>query len=72
MPTTPGGMSGNGDAPAENADQHEERVENHEAYQYWGYLFKQDKTGTDKLKSLLRGLKEHMVCYSSWIHNVAY
>lgn len=27
-----------------------------EAQEYWGYLFKSDKTGTDKLKNLLRGL----------------
>ncbi|GAB7363181.1 hypothetical protein MBLNU230_g3464t1 [Neophaeotheca triangularis] len=39
------------------ADLHEDEVETREAYEYWGYLFKADKTGTDKLKSLLRGLK---------------
>lgn len=39
------------------ADLHEDEVEAREAYEYWGYLFKADKTGTDKLKSLLRGLK---------------
>lgn len=44
------------------ADAHEASVENREAYEYWGYLFKADKTGTDKLKSLLRGLKEVMNC----------
>jgi hypothetical protein len=27
-----------------------------EAYQYWGYLIKEDKCGTDKLDRLLRGL----------------
>jgi len=42
----------------EQADPHERTVEDREAYEYWGYLFKPDKTGTDKLKSLLRGLKE--------------
>lgn len=42
------------------ADEHEKEIENHEAYEYWGYLFKPDKTGTDKLKSLLRGLKDVM------------
>ncbi|KAL9533034.1 hypothetical protein SMMN14_03866 [Sphaerulina musiva] len=43
-----------------DADQHEKDVEQREAYEYWGYLFKPDKTGTDKLKSLLRGLKDLM------------
>ncbi len=42
---------------------HEQEIEEREAYQYWGYLFKPDKTGTDKLKGLLRGLKQLMVCY---------
>lgn len=46
----------------EKADEHEHDVEAREAYQYWGYLFKSDKTGTDKLKSLLRGLKDVIVC----------
>ena len=32
-----------------------------EAYEYWGYLFRPDKTATDKLKSLLRGLKDLIV-----------
>ncbi|KAK5165774.1 uncharacterized protein LTR77_008697 [Saxophila tyrrhenica] len=49
-----------GGAQAEKADQHEQDVENREAYQYWGYLFKPDKTGSDRLKSLLRGLKDVM------------
>jgi hypothetical protein len=52
------------------ADQHEHDIENKEAFQYWGYLFKPDKTGSDKLKGLLRGLKDVMVCESSikeWI-----
>ncbi|KAF7190423.1 hypothetical protein HII31_08137 [Pseudocercospora fuligena] len=44
----------------EEADEHEADVEQREAYEYWGYLFKPDKTGTDKLKSLLRGLKDLM------------
>ncbi|KAK5130258.1 hypothetical protein LTR08_002259 [Meristemomyces frigidus] len=47
--------------PTEYANPHHERaVEEREAYEYWGYLFKPDKTGTDKLKSLLRGLKNVM------------
>jgi hypothetical protein len=45
-----------------SGEQHEQEVEEREAYQYWGYLFKQDKTGTDKLKGLLSGLKDIMVC----------
>lgn len=45
----------------EHADQHERAVQDREAFEYWGYLFKVDKTGTDKLKSLLRGLKNVMV-----------
>ncbi|KAK5122552.1 hypothetical protein LTR85_003815 [Meristemomyces frigidus] len=45
---------------ADNVDEHERSVEDREAYEYWGYLFKPDKTGTDKLKSLLRGLKNVM------------
>lgn len=32
-----------------------------EAQEYWGYLFKPDKTGTDKLKNLLRGLHQLIV-----------
>lgn len=40
------------------AEMHEREVEEREAYEYWGYLFKADKTGTDKLKGLLRGLKD--------------
>nr|POE68805.1 hypothetical protein CFP56_66819 [Quercus suber] len=35
-----------------------QQAEQREALEFWGYLFKQDKTGTDKLKSLLRGLKD--------------
>ena len=59
-------MSGQPAAPplssSAQADQHEQDVEEHEAYQYWGYLFKPDKTGSDRLKGLLRGLKDVMVC----------
>ena len=32
-----------------------------EAHEYWGYLFKPDKTGTDKFKNLLRGLHQLIV-----------
>jgi len=65
--TKVGKMSGQTTAPpqgaqqADGADQHEQDVEGREAYQYWGYLFKSDKTGSDRLKSLLRGLKDKMV-----------
>lgn len=51
--------------PPDEADQHAREVEEREAYEYWGYLFKPDKTGTDKLKGLLRGLKDHMVSATS-------
>lgn len=36
-------------------------AEQKEAHQYWGYLFKQDRTGTDMLKNLLRGLHKTIV-----------
>ena len=54
-----------GGAQDDNGGQHDDEVEHREAYEYWGYLFKPDKTGTDKLKGLLRGLKDLMVvtCY---------
>ena len=52
----------------ENAEQRDKQQDpdevqrdQREAYEYWGYLFNPDKTGTDKLKSLLRGLKDIMV-----------
>lgn len=38
-------------------------VEEKEAYQYWGYLFKQDRTGTDMLKNLLRGIHKTIVSH---------
>ncbi|KAF2224711.1 hypothetical protein BDZ85DRAFT_317365 [Elsinoe ampelina] len=34
----------------------EQTVADKEAFEYWGYLFKSDKTGTEKLKKLLRAL----------------
>lgn len=40
-----------------NEHEHEQEQE----HEYWGYLFKPDKTGTDKLKALLRGLKDLIV-----------
>jgi len=45
-------------------------VEEREAIEYWGrYLFLPDKTGTDKLKSLLRGLKDVMNRQYNTDHN---
>lgn len=38
-------------------------AEQKEAYQYWGYLFKQDRTGTDMLKNLLRGIHKTIVSH---------
>ncbi|CAK1356764.1 hypothetical protein CB0940_12023 [Cercospora beticola] len=55
LPTDPTARE---EAQQEKADEHEKDVEQREAYEYWGYLFKPDKTGTDKLKALLRGLKD--------------
>lgn len=54
------------DAKAEqnNGHDHERGVEEREAFEAWGYMFKPDKTGTDKLKALLRGLKDVLVCRS--------
>ena len=42
-------------------EHHEQDVEDREAFEYWGFMFKSDKTGTDRLKALLRGLKDVMV-----------
>ena len=39
--------------PAENAANDEATQK--EAYNYWGYLLKPDKCGTDKLDNLLKG-----------------
>ncbi|KAI5236755.1 hypothetical protein E4T43_08437 [Aureobasidium subglaciale] len=36
-------------------------TEQKEAYQYWGYLFKHDRTGTDTLKNLLRGIHKTII-----------
>lgn len=63
MPTTPGSASGGAPATTheEEVEQHEQEVEDKEAYEYWGFMFKNDKTGTERLKALLRGLKDVMV-----------
>ena len=49
------------DTKAAQADDYERDVEDREAFEAWGYMFKPDKTGTDKLKALLRGLKNVIV-----------
>lgn len=49
------------DARAAQPDEHERGVEDREAFEAWDYMFKPDKTGTDKLKALLRGLKNVIV-----------
>jgi hypothetical protein len=49
------------DAQSEPSDEHEHSVEEREAFEAWGYMFKPDKTGTDKLKALLRGVKDTIV-----------
>lgn len=35
-----------------------------EAMEYWGYLFKPDKCGTDRLNRLLAGIARYIVGYS--------
>lgn len=50
---------------SQQTDDHERGVEEREAFESWGYMFKPDKTGTDKLKALLRGLKNVIVCWPS-------
>lgn len=37
------------------------RVEQQEAMQYWGYLVKRDKCGSDKLNCLLEGIANYIV-----------
>lgn len=53
------------DAKAAQSDEHEHErgVEDREAFEAWDYMFKPDKTGTDKLKALLRGLKNAIVSF---------
>lgn len=57
----PGAARPMADAKAAQPDEHERDVEDREAFEAWGYMFKPDKTGTDKLKALLRGLKNVIV-----------
>jgi len=55
--------------PRESPEQRDERAAmkahadaiEREACQYWGYLLKDDKTGTPKLDRLLRGIAEVIV-----------
>ena len=54
-------MPASATAADKEIEQHEQEIEDREAYEYWGFMFKADKTGTDKLKALLRGLKDVMV-----------
>jgi hypothetical protein len=61
----PGAARSMADAKAAQPDDHERDVEDREAFEAWGYMFKPDKTGTDKLKALLRGLKNVIVCDSA-------
>lgn len=58
------------DAKAAQADDHERDVEDREAFEAWGYMFKPDKTGTDKLKALLRGLKNVIVCLEAPLYRL--
>jgi hypothetical protein len=57
----PGAARPMADAKAAQTEDHERDVEDREAFEAWGYMFKPDKTGTDKLKALLRGLKNVIV-----------
>jgi hypothetical protein len=57
----PGAARPMANAKAQQSDEHERGVEDREAFEAWGYLFNTDKTGSDKLKALLRGLKAVIV-----------
>ena len=53
-------------ASAEQEEQHAANTANadaahREAYDYWGYLFQEDKCGTPKLDRLLKGIAEVIV-----------
>lgn len=52
--------------PAENAANDEATQK--EAYNYWGYLLKPDKCGTDKLDNLLKGIADVIVSCSRKAH----
>jgi hypothetical protein len=42
-------------------DANAKRVEDQEAFQYWGNMVKPDKCGSDKLNSLLAGIAHYIV-----------
>jgi hypothetical protein len=52
------------DTEAARIDEHERNVRDTETFEAWGYMFKTDKTSTDKLKALLKGLKNLIVSIS--------
>ena len=47
-----------------NATKAADEAAQKEAYQYWGYLIKEDKCGTETLDRLLRGLADVVVSTS--------
>lgn len=61
MDRTPSNSTVQDASMEDEVEQHEQDVEDKEALEYWGFMFKADKTGTDRLKALLRGLKAVMV-----------
>ena len=62
----------------EDQAQHQERAAeqaqadtaHREAYEYWGYLFKDDKCGTPLLDRLLKGIAEVIVSCPDVFHQV--
>jgi hypothetical protein len=57
----PGAARPMADTKPAQSDEHERGMEEREAFEAWGYMFNTDKTGTTKLKALLRGLKAVIV-----------
>lgn len=55
--TAPTGSSAGRRMSASDKIRHETSLQDREALEYWGYLFNKDKTATNRLKALLRGLK---------------
>lgn len=47
--------------PQQQQDADAKRVEHREAMQYWGYLVKPDKCGSEKLDCLLAGIADYIV-----------
>lgn len=56
-PSAPSSTATSEPAPRSSPESGARDAADKEAFEYWGYLFKPDKTGTDRLQSLLRGLK---------------